>query len=194
MRSFVYFSRNAWTTGNFKDLMNAGRIDIACHIIIHSFFVSNAKRDSISLHLFFYGPPDPPKHLKISTSEENGKVISKKDVAGLIKRMLFKYKKGKNVEAFPGCFVEKKSLIKHIEELSEEERQVFILDKKGTDIRDVEIPENPVFILGDQEGFPKKELKRIKQTAKPVSLGKITYFASQSMAILQNELDRRGIF
>ncbi len=194
MRSFIYFSRNAQTTGNFKDLMKAGRMDIACHIIIHSFFVSNSKRNDINLHLFFYGPPDPPKHLEINSKESNENIISKKDVAGLIKRMLFKYKKNNRFEAFPDCFVEKKSLIKHVEEMAEQGRQLFILDKKGEDIREVEIGKDPVFILGDQEGFPKKEMKRILQSAKPISLGKTTYFASQSMAILQNELDRRGIF
>jgi len=187
MREFVYFSNKAVTTGNFTDLMKAGRMDIVSHIVIHSFFVSNNMRDNVKLHLFFYGRPDPPKHLEINS----GASISKKDVIGLIKRMLYKYKKDKKFEALDNCFIEKKSLLKFVDELGNGD--IFILDSKGEDIRTIEIGKDPVFIIGDQEGFPQKEKKRLKKLAKPVSLGKTTYFASQTMSILQNELDRRGI-
>jgi tRNA (pseudouridine54-N1)-methyltransferase len=195
MREFIYFSKRAVTTGNFKDLMQAGRMDIACHIVIHSFFVSNAKRNNLKLNLFFYGPPNPPMHLEIYDQYEGRESpISKKDVAGLIKRMLFKQKNDRKIEALPACFIEKKSLLKFVDELSDQNRPLFVLDRKGEDIRTVDIPENPVFIIGDQEGFPKNELKRLKTMAKPVSLGRMTYFASQTMSILQNELDRRNLF
>ncbi len=190
MREFVYFSRTAWTTGNFKDLMKAGRMDIACHVIIMSFFVSKSRRKNIKLHLFFYGPPDPPKHIELDSQAP----LSKKDVSGLIKIALYKYKKGAKKEALPGCFIEKKSLIEFVEELAKQKRAIYLLDEKGEDLRQVEIKEDPVFILGDHRGLPIKEKKRLAKIAKKVSLGKITYFASQVVAIVQNELDRRNIF
>ena len=65
--------------------------------------------------------------------------------------------------------------------------------KKGEDIRRIEIPKNPVFVLGDHEGLPKKELKRLKQIATSVSVGPKTYFSSQVVTILNNELDRKEI-
>lgn len=195
MREFIYFSRKAWTTGNFKDIMKAGRMDIASHIVIHSFFVSNARRNNIKLNMFFYGPPNPPMHLELYDQYEGkDSPISKKDVVGLIKRMLFKQKDGKKVEALPACFIEKKSILKFVEDLIETGREVFVLDKKGEDIRTVDIGENPVFLLGDQEGLSTKEFKRIKKMSTPVTLGKMTYFASQTMAIVHNELDRREIY
>lgn len=196
MREFVYFSKSAKTSGAFKNVME-GRMDIACHVVIMSFFVSNARRKNVKLHMFFYGSPDPPKHLEIFSPEEEKEEfasISKKDVLGLIKRMLFKYKKGQKFEAFPNCFIEKKSIIEFLEEKSKEGRAIYILDKKGEDIRKAEISDNPIFVLGDQEGIPKAERKRIEKFSKKISLGNITYFASQSVSILQNELDRRGIF
>ncbi len=189
MREIIYFSRKAHTSGNFKDLMQAGRLDIVCHVVIMSLFVSNNTRENVKLHLFFYGPPDPPKHLEIMANKN----ISKKDVAGLIKRMLYKYKPGRKVNAFENCFVEKLSLIKFVENLVKENRNVYILDKGGENIRNVEIKENPVFILGDHEGLPKKELKRLSKNAIKVSLGKINYFSSQTVTILNNELDNRYI-
>jgi len=170
--------------------MKAGRLDIACHVIIMSFFISKLRRENIKLHLFFYGPPDPPKHLEIGSKAP----LSKKDVSGLIKRLLYKYKTGIKNEALPDCFIEKKSLIEFIDELIKQGRAVYLLDDSGHDIRDVEIKQNPIFILGDHKGLPPKEKKRIGQIAEKVSLGKITYFASQALAIVQNELDRRNIF
>src|SRR3989344_6423819 len=191
MRHFVYFSRNAATTGNFGDLMKAGRMDIAIHVIIAGLFLSHDFRKDAKIHLVFYGMPDPPKHIEIQVTDELE--ISKKDVGSLIKKMLYKYKDGKKTEVFPKCFVEKKSLFKIIEDLQGEGNEIFILDKKGEDIREAEIPDNCVFIIGDHDGLPEKELKRLKKTIKSVSVGNKTYFASQVVAVVNNELDRRGI-
>ena len=102
MREFVYFSSKAVTSGNFSDLKDAGRMDIVCHFVINSFFVSNAIRPGVRLHLIFYGPPEPPRHIILEINEENKDSFSKKDIAGLIKKMLYKYKKGQKNEVFPG--------------------------------------------------------------------------------------------
>ncbi|MBI4116164.1 hypothetical protein HY449_00285 [Candidatus Pacearchaeota archaeon] len=191
MRHFIYFSKSAATSGNFTDLMKAGRMDIAIHVVIASFFLSHDFRKDAKLHLVFYGMPDPPKHIEIQVKDELE--ISKKDVGGLIKKILYKYKEGKKTEVLPGCFVEKKSLLKVAEELSEEGKEIFILDKKGEDIRNAKISDDCVFILGDHEGIPVKEMKRLKQIADPISVGPRVYFASQVVAVVNNELDRRGI-
>lgn len=192
MRNFVYFSASARTSGNFdvNNLMDAGRMDIAMHVVINAFFLSHSLRDDVSLHLVFYGMPDPPKHIEIHVNENSS--MSKKNVAGLIKKILYKYKEGKKVEAFPGCFVEKKSFLQVIDELSKSNDKIFILDKKGTDLRKAKVSENSVFIIGDQNGLPKKELKRLKKMAETISVGPRVYFASQVVTILNNELDLRG--
>jgi tRNA (pseudouridine54-N1)-methyltransferase len=191
MRHFVYFSSSAATSGKALsgDLMKAGRMDIAIHVIIAAFFLSHDLRDDVKLHLIFYGMPDPPKHIEMRIEKDTP--ISKKDVAGLLRRILFKYKAGEKTKAFPGCFVEKKSFLKVVEELKEQGNEIFILDKKGEDIRKAEIPEDCAFILGDHEGLPAKELKRLKKETTPVSIGPKMYFASQVVAIVNNELDRR---
>ena len=201
MREFIYYSGKARTSGNFDDLMKAGRIDIACHMIINAFFVSQKMRDDVKLHLVFYGPPDPPKHLEMfpgkaipETGVEAGKEqldISKKDMANLIKKMLYKYKKNKKIEVWNGFWIEKKSLFKVIEELEEQGKTIYVLDRKGEDISKVEIAENPVFVIGDNEGFPNKELKKLKKVCKSISVGKQTYFASQIATIINYELDKR---
>lgn len=199
MRELIYYSKNAVTVGNMiKDnLMKAGRIDIACNFIIMSFFVSHHIRNDVKLHLVFDGAPDAPKHLEIFPGKniegvENKIDISKKDIAGLIKKMLYKYKKNKKIQIAEGYSVEKKSLKKVCEELVENQKTIYILDKRGVDVRDIKIKKDSVFMLGDQDGIPKSELKKIKHlNIEKISVGPYMYFASQSLTILQNELDRQ---
>jgi len=198
MREFIYYSRNAPTSGKYvkDDLMKSGRLDIAIHTVIASFFLSHSFRDDVKLHLIFAGMPDPVKHLELMPKTE-GKTgvdkiyLSKKDVSGVIKRMLYKYQEGKKNEVFPGYWIEKKSFLKIAQELCDADRNLYILDGKGEDIRKVKIGKDPIFVLGDHLGLPKKELKRLKCLCTPVSIGKRTYFASQTVAIVNNEIDRR---
>ncbi len=192
MREFIFVSNKARTSGNFneKDLRKAGRMDIICNVIIHAFFISNKQRQDVSLHLIFNGMPDPPKHIHI-TGEKTP--FSKKDISGLIKRALYKYKKGKKFEALPGVYIEKKSFLKLVEELKEQNKNLIILDKSGKNIRKLKNKdlENVVFILGDHEGLGKKETKRVKKQGLKISLGNKTYFSSQTITILHNDLDIR---
>ncbi len=193
MKHFIYFSKSASTSGKALsqgNLMKAGRMDIAIHSLIQGIFLSHDFRKDIIFHFVFYGMPDPPKHIEIRVKDETP--ISKKDVAKIIQKLLYKYKEGEKREVFPGCFIEKKSFLGVVEKLSKD-NEIFILDKKGEDIRKANISENCVFILGDHDGLPKKELKRLKSIATSVTVGPKMYFASQTVAIVNNELDRRNL-
>jgi len=194
MRQFVYFSASAATSGNALsdgNLMHAGRMDIAIHTIIQGLFLSHDFRKDAVMHLVFYGQPDPPRHIQIQIKDET--VINKKEISKIIKKALYKYSEGKKIEALPGVWIEKKSFLHLIEELSNEGNEIFILEKDGEDIRKVKIPKDCVFILGDHEGLPAKEMKRLKEVTKKVSVGNRMYFASQTTAVVNNELDYRGI-
>lgn len=199
MRQFVYFSSSAATSGNALSkysegegsLMKAGRMDIAIHSFIQGVFLSHDFRKDVVFHFVFYGQPDPPKHIEIQVKDETE--ISKKDIAGIIKKILYKYKEGTKTEVLPGCFVEKKSFLGVIEELAKSGNEIYILDKVGEDIRKAKISKDCVFIVGDHEGLPKKEMKRLKESCKSVSIGDKMYFASQTIAVVNNELDYRNI-
>ncbi len=193
MREFIYFSSSASTSGKALsgDLMKAGRMDIAIHSIIQALFLSHDVRTDTKMHLIFYGMPDPPKHIEIQVKPDLE--ISKKNVAKLIQKILYKHREGEKKEVLPGCTVEKKSFLNVIEDLQKEGKEIFILDKRGEDLRKIKMSKNPVFILGDHEGLPKKELKRLKDIVNKVSVGPKMYFASQTIAVVNNELDRRNI-
>ena len=69
-------------------------------------------------------------------------------------------------------------------------KTIFILDKKGEDIREAEIPDDSVFIIGDHEGFPSDKKKFLKSIDK-ISVWPKVLFASQVITILHNEIDRK---
>jgi tRNA (pseudouridine54-N1)-methyltransferase len=192
MREFIYYSKSAVTAGNMiKDnLMQAGRMDIVCNVIISVFFTSNEMRNDVKLHLIFDGPPHAPRHLVLESNKDMP--ISKKDVAGLIKRMLYKSPDSEGlVEVFPGASIEKKNFEQLVKELDSEGKDVLLLDEGGNDIRDVDLSKNPVFIVGDHDGFPSDKKRFLKRIDK-ISVGPKILFASQVMTILHNELDRQA--
>jgi tRNA (pseudouridine54-N1)-methyltransferase len=199
MREIIYYSRTAPTTGSYidkEDLASSGRIDIAVHTVIASFFLSHTIRTDTRLHLCFAGPPDPSKHLELQPVTE-GKTgldkiyLAKKDVSGVLKKMLYKFREGEKKEVFPGFWIERKGLLELVKEIVKSGKSVYILDPEGEDIREAKIDENPVFILGDHKGLPGKEIKRLKEMCNAVTIGPKIYFASHTIAVLHNELDRR---
>ena len=151
MREFIYFSNSARTSGNFPldRLMDAGRLDIAIHVMINAFFLSHKLRDDTKIHLIFNGPPNPPQHLELFPGEnisipETGKSagsdkldISKKDIGSLIKKMLYKSNNTRKTTVWPGYTIEKKSLFKVLDDLEKEEKEIYVLDSKGEDIRKI---------------------------------------------------------
>ena len=188
MRNFILISNHGRTRGDWRDLMKAGRMDIVCHSVISSFFLSNAIRTDVKMDIFLNGPPDPPKHIEIVYDKDLP--ISKKDVGNLIRSALWKYKPGKKVKAFPGVFIEKRSFRDYIKEKIENGEEVYFLDRKGEDISNVDFGDSPVFVLGDHEGIPKDDLRYLKKNASPLSIGKKVYFTSQCISFLNIWLDR----
>lgn len=187
MRTFVIFSGKGRTKGDFRDLMQAGRLDIVIHSIINAMFLSNSEREDTVVHIILNGPPDAPKHLEFRHDPDS--TLSKKDVGNLIKSALWKCKPGKKVQAFPGVWIEKKSFEKVLEEINN--GNIYLLSSNGEDIGKMEIPKDPIFVLGDHEGLPKDQKKFTKKIAKgAISLGPNTYFTSQCITVLNNFVDR----
>lgn len=187
MREFVFYSSKARTTGKFDDPMKAGRLDIVFNVVIQALSLSNKIRDDVHLHLIFDGPPNSPLHLEFDSSKNIP--LSKKDVGGLIKRMLYKWNDKKKTEVFDGCYIERKSLSVLLKELSNDGKRICVMDFKGDNVRKIKKLDDCVFVIGDHEGLPKKELKRYKDK---FSVGPEVYFASQVFVLINNELDLRG--
>lgn len=192
MREFVVYSATASTAPIIKDLKGAGRIDILLHSIISALFASNEMRQDVKLHLILMGPPNAPRHITIEYNQDN--TISKKDMKRLIEMCLRKCKSGQVREVHPGVFVDDKTVEIVVEEMKHSGKEVFVLDAYGEKIKTLisENPkrfENPLFILGDHEGFDKQTKKFLKKNTTRLSLGPQMYLTSQGITILNYELD-----
>ncbi|MBW2979425.1 hypothetical protein DRZ77_02205 [Candidatus Woesearchaeota archaeon] len=184
MREFLIFSRTARTGGkiNPKNLFQEGRLDIIRDFIIEAFFTANKKRSAI-VHCFLYGQPNPPLHLTITSSAPAS--IDRIKTATLLVDLVSKKKKIK------GCEMKKESIIEFLTKASKT-KTIYLLDKKGKSIDELKSLPNAIFCFADHLGFPKKEFKRISTiSSETISLGKQTYFAYQSLTLLQYFLDKK---
>ncbi len=187
MRTFVIISSTASTAPYIKDLKSAGRIDILLHSIISSLFASNTFREDVELHLYLMGKPNPPRHILIKYHKDN--TISKKDLKKLIEICLKKCKPGITREVHPGVFVDDAPIDKFIEEISKE-KNTYFLDSNGSHIKNEKAKlYDSVFILGDHDGFDKQTKKFLKKNCHKLSLGPKIYFTSQSITIINYEID-----
>lgn len=189
MRRFIVYSETAHTYPVIKNLKAAGRIDILLHSIVSSLFASNTFREDVELHLILMGPPTSPRHIIIKYDEKS--TISKKDMKTLIEIALRRYKEGETKQVHPGVFVDNKSIEKVVEELKKDSDNIYVLDAVGDRIKSLDESKlvDATFILGDHDGFSRPVKKYLKKNTTRLSLGPQMYFTSQSITIINYELD-----
>ena len=74
------------------------------------------------------------------------------------------------------------------------ERDVFLLDQEGDDLRTVALAEDAVFVLTDHTPMPRKTYSSMaRQGVRKLSLGPLVLHASQCMTLVLNERDRKQI-
>ena len=78
-----------------------------------------------------------------------------------------------------------------VQELAEN-HQLYVMDRKGTSIREQVFGENPCFLLTDHIPMPKKTFHTLEHLgASKISLGSKMLFASQCVVLIHHELDQR---
>ncbi len=78
-----------------------------------------------------------------------------------------------------------------VKDLSED-HQLFVMDRKGTPIREQAFSGNPCFLLTDHIPMPRKVLPSLERMgAKKISLGPTMLFASQCVVLIHHALDQR---
>jgi tRNA (pseudouridine54-N1)-methyltransferase len=181
-REFVLYSRKGRTDSQFKSLYKAGRLDILHECIVTSFFLSHGIRRNVLFHAFLCGPPSPPMHIKIEgenlynvqTNIEKWTEIIKKILSGSI---------------HPGVSAGRTSFENFIK-MKSNKSSIYVLEEGGEDIFDMDFDENPVFVLGDHVGLPKKTEKFVLRFGKKISLGKQPYLAASCISTINYILDR----
>jgi tRNA (pseudouridine54-N1)-methyltransferase len=183
MREFVIFSRIGKTNAQWKNLHDAGRLDIVHECIVASLFLSHGIRKNVVFHAVLNGPPNPPLHLKICGEKLHNVRTDQQTWTQILKKVLSR-------KQHPGINVSKTSFEALIR-IKAQNSQIYVLEENGKDINQIQIAENPVFILGDHVGLPKKVESFALRFGQKVSLGKKPYLAAACITILNYILDRK---
>jgi tRNA (pseudouridine54-N1)-methyltransferase len=173
MREFILYSRRGRTDGNFEALIEAGRLDVVYQCLLMGLFTSGALRRDVVFHVVLGGPPRPPLHLTVDGRALRDVRTDERTWEAILRSVL-------SDGSHPGITVGRESL----QELVRGKPDVFVLEERGEDVRKVQFGENPMFVIGDQVGLPKKDEKYVLRFGRKISLGKKPYLAATCVDII----------
>ena len=197
MRTFVLRARAA-PTDSRKLLDSVGKeahTEILAHTLMNAIFVAQSHRADVLVYLVLESTQDYSRTIRFDANAMHdiggfheqallGKVTKALDVSiGMGKE------ETRPVES--GVTVRTVSFERLVQELAES-FQLYVMDRKGTSIREQVFGTNPCFLLTDHIPMPKKTFHSLERLgAKKISLGSKMLFASQCVVLIQHELDQR---
>lgn len=182
MRHFILYSRGGYTSGDFKNLREAGRLDIVAHCLTSSFFLSHALRKDVLFHIILTGPPNPPKCIKVDGGKIHDVRCDEQTWGEILKNVL-------SGKSHPGFEIQTKSIQELIKELSKD-NDIYVLEEKGENINKMKFKDNSVFVIGDQVGLPKNDESFVLRYGEKISLGKKVYLAADCITLINYILDK----
>lgn len=183
MREFILYSRTGRTDSRFQNLRDAGRLDVVYQSILMALFRSHAMRRDVIFHAILGGPPAPPLELLVDGEKLRDARTDERTWEDILRKVL-------SGREHPGITIKKSSL----QQLVKEKKNIFVLEESGESIRTIDLGEDPVFVLGDQVGLPKKDEEFVLRYGKKVSIGQKAYLASACICIINYILDLRECF
>ncbi len=197
MRTFVLRARAA-PTDSQKLLASIGKeahTEILAHTLMNAIFVAQSHRADVVVHLVLESTQDFSRAIRFDANAMH-------DIGGFDERALL----GKVAQALdcsrgmgkeetravePGITVRTLSFERLVQELAVD-HQLFVMDRKGTPIREQVFEGNPCFLLTDHIPMPKKSFNTLERLgAKKITLGSRMLFASQCVVLIHHELDQR---
>lgn len=197
MRTFVLRARAAPTDS--KQLLAAvgmeAHSEILAHTLMNAIFVAQSHRTEVTIHLVLESTQDFSRTIRFDSD-------GMRDVGGFHEQALLgKIAKALDVsrgmskeESRPvetGVTVRTISFERLVQELAAD-HQLYVMDRKGTPIREQLFDRHPCFLLTDHIPMPKKTFHSLDRLgAKRISLGPTMLFASQCVVLIHHELDQR---
>ncbi|GAA5007750.1 tRNA (pseudouridine(54)-N(1))-methyltransferase TrmY [Pseudoluteimonas lycopersici] len=197
MRTFVLRARAA-PTDSRKLLESVGteaHAEILAHTLMNAIFVAQSHRTEVVVFLVLESTADYSRTIRFEADAMH-------DIGGFDERSLLG-KVGKALDASvgmgkdetrpveSGVTVRTTSFERLVQELAMD-HQLFVMDRKGTPIRDQPFGDNPCFLLTDHIPMPKNTFHTLDRLgAQKISLGAKMLFASQCVVLVHHELDRR---
>lgn len=197
MRSFVLRARAAPTDGR-KLLASVGgeaHAEILAHTLMNAIFVAQSHRPGVIVHLVLESTPDYSRTIRFEADamHDIGGFHEQALLARIAKALDASVGMGKEetraVES--GVSVRTISFERLVQELAED-HELFVMDRKGTSIREQEFGDRPCFLLTDHIPMPKNTFHTLDRLgAKRIALGSTMLFASQCVVLIHHELDQR---
>ena len=199
MRTFVLRARAA-PTDSQKLLASVGKdahTEILAHTLMNAMFVAQSHRAGVVTYLVLESTQDYSRTLRFEVS-------AMRDIGGFDERALLgKIAKALDVsrgmgkeEERPvetGVSVRTISFERLVQELAAD-HQLYVMDRKGSPIREEAFTGNPCFLLTDHIPMPKKTFHSLERLgAKKLALGSRMLFASQCVVLIHHELDTQGL-
>lgn len=197
MRTFVIRARKGTVNADkvFAQVGSGEHFEIIAHTLANAFYFSNGMRTDVEVYVVLDSTPDFPRTLKFSSNDQlsfpgfHERAILEV-VASALARGNTVPKGGMQIIA-PGIEIYGfgfETLMQNLQSQS----PVYLLDKKGEDIRTINFDDHGVFILTDHLPMPKNSIKSLERRgATKISLGRKILFASQCVVLVHNELDRQ---
>ncbi len=198
MRTFVLRARAA-PTDSQKLLAGIGKeahTEILAHTLMNAVFVAQSHRADVVVYLVLESTQDysrtirfePDAMHEIGGFDERallGKIAKALDISkGMGKEEMRPVESGVDVRTV--------SFERLVQELADD-HQLFVMDRKGTPIREQIFQGNPCFLLTDHIPMPKKTFHSLERLgAKKISLGAKMLFASQCVVLIHHELDQHS--
>lgn len=148
--------------------------------ILMALFRSHALRRDVVFHAILGGAPNPPLELTVDGEKLRDVRTDERTWEDILRKVL-------SGRAHPGIYIKKNSL----QQLVREKKNIFVLEESGESIRTIDLGTDPVFVLGDQVGLPKKDEEFVLRYGKKVSIGEKAYLASACVCIINYILDLR---
>ena len=199
MRTFVLRARAA-PTDSQKLLAAIGQethTEILAHTLMNAIFVAQSHRAEVVVFLVLESTQDYSRTIRFQADAMHdiggfderallGKIAKALDVSrGMGKE------ESRPVEA--GVGVRTVSFERLVQELAQDHR-LYVMDRKGTPIREAVFEDRPCFLLTDHIPMPKKTFHSLKRLgAEKLSLGSKMLFASQCVVLIHHELDHRHL-
>jgi tRNA (pseudouridine54-N1)-methyltransferase len=167
--------------------------EILAHSLMNGIFVAQSHREDVVFYLVLESTKDYSRTICFHSNEVSQfggfheQALLKKIAHALeVSRGMAK-EQIRQVEA--GITVQTISFERLVQDLAQE-YQLFMMDKKGTSIREQTFIGNPCFLLTDHIPMPKKSFNSLKRLgAEKISLGPKMLFASQCVVLIHNQLD-----
>ena len=197
MRTFVIRARKGTVKADkvCSQVGSGEHFEIVAHTLANAFYYSKGIRSGVEVYVVLDSTPDFPRTLKFSSNDGlSFPGFHEQAILHVITKALTDGNtviKGHIKVIGPGikiCGFGFDTLMKGLQE----QNPVYLLDKKGSDIRSVTFEQQGVFVLSDHLPMPKNSIKGLERRGlTKISLGRKMLFASQCVVLVHNELDRQ---